>query len=130
MKNIDIYDIFLEYIGWCNPKLNISDSILIENEEAISNLAQEIGININLDLYDLYLQDDDKNSTNEATIVILELSNQFGLGFDIKESESLMEEAHFNQKSNLTSGSFIRMNRMKDVLISKGFSAFIRKIEK
>ena len=39
MKKVDLYDIFLESIGWGNPRLCISDSILIQNEEALAKLT-------------------------------------------------------------------------------------------
>lgn len=130
MKKVDIYDIFLESIGWSNPGLSISDSIIIQNEEALTELAQEIGFKVDQELFDLFLVDDDVHDMIEATLAIYELGNQFDLGFDNEESIAIMQETHFTGESRLASGSYTNLNQMKEVLNNKEFSCFIRKIEK
>lgn len=126
----DIYDIFLQSIGYGNPRFYIPDSILIQNEEALAKLSIEIGLEIDHEEFELFLTNDDENDMIEAVLAIYELGNQFELGYGNEESMVLMQEAHFLGKAKLASGSYKKMNQMKLVLNEKGFYAFIRKIEK
>lgn len=129
-KNIDEYDLLLDFLGYHNLSLGITEEMIFEHDEVIANLAKEIGININQDLYALFIEDDKIHSTNEATIAILELSMQYGLDNNLEEAEGFMHEAHFTGESHLTSGFYKRMKQMKEVLIRKGFSSYIKITEK
>lgn len=54
MKHIDIWDIFLQSIGYGNPKFSIPESILIQNEEALAKLSMELGLEIDHREFSIY----------------------------------------------------------------------------
>lgn len=128
MDRIDVYDMLLETLGFLS-KLGISEDDLIQNEEAINQLAHEVGVDLSSETFDLFMEDDQEHDMIEAVLMIYNLSNQFNLDYDNDSSESLMYAIHYSGKAKLASGTYRKMHQMKEVLKENEFSSFIRRTE-
>lgn len=118
----DVYDLLLESLGY-HSDLGISEDDLIQNARAISELANEIGINLSEDVFDLYLVDDDIHDQIEVVLCL------YNLGLDNAQAMNVMYEAHYNGKSKVLSSRYAKLKMMQDQLNENGLKSFIRKVE-
>jgi ATP-dependent Clp protease adapter protein ClpS len=118
----DKYDLLLASLGYGHPSTSEKD--LIQNQEEISKLADEIGISVKEDRFDLFLMNDSIHNMIEVVLAL------YDLGLSNDRSLSVMNEAHLTGKSKIISGNYKKLKQMQDILRSQNYRTVIRKIDR